>query len=821
MKYQIYLLSNGGGRSTAHKVDEELFGELKRTIEGCSSREEVNEGVNELLWEYSVHDYDEACELERDWVGDGVSCFVVNNNHDGVYSIDVDTIELRQQPNSNEQHVHRYGEGLWREEKHIFEGYTTWIFTLETKEEGFDPCKLFFKKSDYIEEDLNEYKYIDALSYEDGELELEDCDYSGKYVDRLLAIRGDDTAVIGFDVDELEKVKDLLALPQESSTIISEPSGSSMVANILNKQALITENHETEDRNDELLTCYVEHCNFNDGLAKVRKNGKYGFIDKTGKITVPLEYDDAGNYFVESLVSVKRDGKWGVVDKTGKIIIPIEYDGWIDYGYCLLMKKKSKWSIVNKAEKTIVQVDDFDNLVFREGLALVQNCGLHGFIDMDGKEIVPLEYDEANHFSEGIAVVSEGIVHGTRKWGCIDKTGKFVVPFVLEYDSIGYFKEGLVVVKKDDKCGCIDKTGKLVVPVEYDEVLRSGDSILGVKKNGKWGCVDKTGKFVVPVEYDNFPRFSDGLAWVKKGGKWGCIDSNGNVVVPVELKYDRIGFFSENLTWVKKDGKWGCIDKNGKVAVPLEYDDGYRFFEGLAVVKKDGKWGCIDKNGKVVVPWEEGAAMPVSDKMESFSEESTDDTTDDSEGRIYESICISGFCVEGSVGRLSDVDIDRIKSGAIEGQSSFIKLAQANDSICHDFFFETIDEISIDKVEECCPIKIPFVRQEEDEVEQMEDIYFEDFEEKGIIIKEEAPRIITEGNIVLVNPEKRGYYYWDDDHVDLSKLEITKCVRKYPDGNEIEGFVVKYKGEQAISHSSWQYPEINIQVDGEWNDYAW
>ncbi|RLG25198.1 WG repeat-containing protein, partial [Methanosarcinales archaeon] len=57
---------------------------------------------------------------------------------------------------------------------------------------------------------------------------------------------------------------------------------------------------------------------FSERLARVVKNGKYGFVDKKGKIVIPLKYDNAGS-FSEGLAWVEKDGKEGFVDKKGKV----------------------------------------------------------------------------------------------------------------------------------------------------------------------------------------------------------------------------------------------------------------------------------------------------------------------------------------------------------------------------------------------------------------------------------------------------------------------------------------------------------------------
>lgn len=59
------------------------------------------------------------------------------------------------------------------------------------------------------------------------------------------------------------------------------------------------------------------------GLAPAKKGGKFGFIDRAGKVVIPFLYNDAwpsGPYLV-----AKKDGKWGVISTDHKIILPFEY----------------------------------------------------------------------------------------------------------------------------------------------------------------------------------------------------------------------------------------------------------------------------------------------------------------------------------------------------------------------------------------------------------------------------------------------------------------------------------------------------------------
>ena len=105
----------------------------------------------------------------------------------------------------------------------------------------------------------------------------------------------------------------------------------------------------------------------------VRQNGKWGFIDNTGKVVIPLNYDWTWS-FSEGLAAVERNGKWGFIDNTGKVVVPLNYD---------------------------------DAGSFSEGLALVSRNGKYGFVDKTGKVVIPLKYDKADSFSfyNGVAGV--------------------------------------------------------------------------------------------------------------------------------------------------------------------------------------------------------------------------------------------------------------------------------------------------------------------------------------------------------------------------------------------------------------------------------
>lgn len=132
-----------------------------------------------------------------------------------------------------------------------------------------------------------------------------------------------------------------------------------------------------DKKGHECFGMYEELSGFFDGYSMVKKDGKYGIINKKGKIILPIEYDNSGwrtmeYIFSENLAMVEKDGKYGFVNKRGKIVIPLIYES---AQHCT------------------------------EGLIAVEKNGVWGYIDKEGNEVGPFEYMMASYFTWGRAEV--------------------------------------------------------------------------------------------------------------------------------------------------------------------------------------------------------------------------------------------------------------------------------------------------------------------------------------------------------------------------------------------------------------------------------
>ena len=81
-----------------------------------------------------------------------------------------------------------------------------------------------------------------------------------------------------------------------------------------------------------LETRFKDAGEFSEGLAAVQILTKYGFIDKKEELIIKPQFHDA-QAFCDGLAAVMirsgerfEKGKWGYINKKGKMIIPTEYD---------------------------------------------------------------------------------------------------------------------------------------------------------------------------------------------------------------------------------------------------------------------------------------------------------------------------------------------------------------------------------------------------------------------------------------------------------------------------------------------------------------
>ncbi|MEM7373600.1 MAG: WG repeat-containing protein [Bacteroidota bacterium] len=147
---------------------------------------------------------------------------------------------------------------------------------------------------------------------------------------------------------------------------------------------------------------------FRQGLAVVRYEGNYGFVDEKRNL-LGIKYEDA-KPFADGLAAVKRDKLWGFVDLNMREVIQPQYEnadefveGWAS------VKKQGRWGMIDQANRQQVPFVYEQPIRFESSttvpsgarrLAVVVQQGKYFYIDRQGQDVFgPDRFKWAENFS--------------------------------------------------------------------------------------------------------------------------------------------------------------------------------------------------------------------------------------------------------------------------------------------------------------------------------------------------------------------------------------------------------------------------------------
>ncbi|MCM3871716.1 MAG: WG repeat-containing protein, partial [Pyrinomonadaceae bacterium] len=291
---------------------------------------------------------------------------------------------------------------------------------------------------------------------------------------------------------------------------------------------------------------YQRVGSFSGGLAAVwLVNDGWGFIDKTGKIIIEPQFEQALS-FAEGLAGVQIEGLWGFIDRKGDLVIEPQYELVNNFseGISIVVRGAPKEAPRPPSKGHSLQVES----IRREVVTLID-------IPMNDRPA-----DLAQHLTKEVLL--------------IDRTGQTILSrdlgeLQLSIYENGRCSEGLIDAydcgKK--KIGFIDKTGRFVIEPRYGEAAPFSEGLarVAVAEDGeeKIGFIDHHGQFVIPPKFNtdfdfrrNSTDFSDGLASLSEGlrptlteeSKFVYIDKEGTIVLFTGFFY--AGSFRDGMATV-------------------------------------------------------------------------------------------------------------------------------------------------------------------------------------------------------------------------------------------------------------------------------
>ncbi|MEM6632833.1 MAG: WG repeat-containing protein [Bacteroidota bacterium] len=317
----------------------------------------------------------------------------------------------------------------------------------------------------------------------------------------------------------------------------------------------------------------------------------YGFIDAEGDQVLFPQFDYAMP-FSEGQAAINiggtatngnmpADGKWGFIDENGVITINPQYDSppirsqsYDLHSMSLAMHQGYEFSL-NRA-------------------AVYTENGQWMYINSKGAPVIrDKNIQSARKFTKrGLAAV-----YIDRKWGYIDTLGRMVIQpqYTMPVD---FEQEFTMVMDKDYNLICIDRIGDPRFEwLRFTEGFYQGYAVAKAKLRGENNTLKNEFQHILVNRLGNNPLTSPPFEGL---GRYG----NGLVPALVGSKPKELVEYPRQVTLTEtRGGKWGFVDTTGHFVINPKYAEARGFSEGLAAVKltKGSDWGFINTRGAWVV----------------------------------------------------------------------------------------------------------------------------------------------------------------------------------------------------------------------------
>ena len=379
--------------------------------------------------------------------------------------------------------------------------------------------------------------------------------------------------------------------------------------------------------------------------------------------------------------------KWGVINQLGETVIAPSYremlvipDKTKEVFLCTYDINEEtgeyKTKAINSKNEEILtgydkieaidNIDKNENVWYEDNVLRVQKDGKYGLIDLNGKELLPAEYDEIIGLN---GIENSILIKKDDKYGLVNDTGSVIIePNYKEIKNLGEtYREGYITIDENDKYGVIGATKMKLLDNKYDNIEQvylsdyylvtengerkvinsSGETILNsgfdqissktedgfiYVSQGLYGEINTTGEVQIEPTYQDLKQVKNGVYIAKNNDRYGIIDNEGNTMIPFD--YTLITYNKDAKLFIADDANYNTtiINENyeskitgilseintTKSYIRMRVDDEYKYYDlscqektnievlednTLFLSKKDGKYGFVDEKGNVVVDY--------------------------------------------------------------------------------------------------------------------------------------------------------------------------------------------------------------------------
>lgn len=360
------------------------------------------------------------------------------------------------------------------------------------------------------------------------------------------------------------------------------------------------------------------------------------YLDKTNKLLVDkLEK-------LEKETTTKDATYWNIKNRIQRALSILQS------AYCLSGKERNGSFVYSKDQegydiicfpldslKTNPRYGTIDN--YKEGFARIRKDQVYGFLNYCGDEYVTCQYQQAESFNYGRALVkkvdwyfidtkgeesntlenildAKALVRGVSlakfsngKFALIDNNFDLTqTPISEYYDAIEpFYRKEIFKIRTGKKYGLLNVDGSVKLEVNYDKIEPSKQlpNVYVLHFENAIGLIDSLGNVKFKPSFTSIGDFNKyGLAVAY--GKESVQLINGKTMEATK-SYDAISTFNQfGLAMIRnKDKMYGIIDSTLNVVLAPTYTDikDYNKFGLAAASKPNGDWGYINRLGKEII----------------------------------------------------------------------------------------------------------------------------------------------------------------------------------------------------------------------------
>lgn len=242
------------------------------------------------------------------------------------------------------------------------------------------------------------------------------------------------------------------------------------------------------------------------------------------------------------------------------------------------------------------------NVELYPAIRITINGNKYGYIDKDGKEVIPFKFINAYNFNEyGLAIVNE-----KGSYGIINSEGTYIVN--AQYSLINQYSEGRSIYVENKAMGVFDEKGNKLTDAIYDYIGNYKNGYAVIRKiygnKYRYGYLNLKGEEAYEVKYIEANDFNGNYALVKiKDREYSLIDKEFNIVKTYNYEY--VGSYGDDMLAfsILLGGPYGYINKDNRIVINPIYSYAKEFVDGISIVSTSieiDKYGVIDKRGRPI-----------------------------------------------------------------------------------------------------------------------------------------------------------------------------------------------------------------------------